>query len=479
MSLRTYEIFAKYIGKASGVKVKLEPNATPHANPKDKTITLPCNIKEDRTFPALAECIHEACHIRYTTFPIDKVVDDEYEHLILNAIEDIRIDNKAFHLLPNIRDFYKDLFKEIHDKRPPLSEIKKQPMEARVLCDLIADQEGFHEFKSADTEANEFIEDYDLGDKVFRARRALDANDLPGVKKIVKDIASCFDVDRKKKNNGNKQAQGRPDPNGIKKGIQTLGKDPSKIWGIDPNGGGTAYSQLGAVATKEQTQRQFQELLKIKEEKNFLSEEGKLNTDNLAAFFTEDIDELFTQKRITRPKKSKIILVLDSSGSMGGHLLDGKTNYSVVCKTARAITDVLDHVNEAEGLCVDYEVAAFDTDYHVLNQDDWERDYHRVYGGGTSVRSAFLTAQKRITSDQEIEGNKIIVFLTDGCVSHHEIAEVKRDILKVNSEVRVMIMGVGANPQDSFCREIVGDLNILEEDSADDVLMSAIMDALE
>jgi hypothetical protein len=479
MSLRTYEIFAKYIGKASGVKVKLEPNAVPCANPKDKSITLPCNIKEDRVFPALAECIHEACHIRYTTFPMEKVIDDEYEHLILNAIEDIRIDNKAFGMLPNVKGFYSDLFKEIHERRPAMSEVKKQPMEARVLCDLIADQEGFYEYRSEDKEAQEFIEDYDLGDKSFRARRALDAGDLSEARKLVKEIASCFDRDRKKKNKNNKQAQGRPDPNGIKSGLQKLGKDPSKIWGTDPNGSGTAYSQLGAVATREQTQRQFQELLKVKEEKNFLSEEGRLNTENLAAFFTEDIDELFTQKRITRPKKSKIILVLDSSGSMGGQLLDGKTNHSVVCKTAKAITDVLDHVNEAEGLCVEYEVASFDTRYHVLDQDNWEADYHKHYGGGTAVREAFLTAQKRITSDQEIEGNKIIVFLTDGCVSHHEIAAVKKDILKVNSEVRVMIMGVGADPQDSFCREIVGDLNILEEESADTVLMDAIMDALE
>ncbi len=100
------------------MKIKLEANATPHANPITKEIVLPSNIKEDRIFPALAECIHEACHIRYTTFPIHKVVDDEYEKYILNAIEDIRIDKKAFHILPNIRDgFYGELFEEI-DKRP-------------------------------------------------------------------------------------------------------------------------------------------------------------------------------------------------------------------------------------------------------------------------------------------------------------------------------------------------------------------------
>ena len=143
MSLRTYEIITKYIGKDSGVRVILEPNAVPTCNIKEKLITLPSNIKEENVFAALAEAMHEAGHVRMTTKEISKIPTDEFEHSVLNAIEDIRIDRDNFKILPNIKDFYREEMKMLDKYRKDAQDI---PLSARVLCDIIMDLEGFSEF---------------------------------------------------------------------------------------------------------------------------------------------------------------------------------------------------------------------------------------------------------------------------------------------------------------------------------------------
>ena len=143
MSLRTYEIITKYIGKDSGVRVVLEPNAVPTCNIKDKLITLPSNIKEENVFAALAEAMHEAGHVRMTTKEISKIPTDEFEHSVLNAIEDIRIDRDNFKILPNIKDFYREEMKMLDKYRKDAQDIA---LSARVLCDIIMYLEDFSEF---------------------------------------------------------------------------------------------------------------------------------------------------------------------------------------------------------------------------------------------------------------------------------------------------------------------------------------------
>lgn len=478
-SLRTFEIFTKYISKNSGVKIRLEPGACPCADIKNDEIVLPLNVKDENIFPALAEATHEACHIRYSKNAIDGMCeDDELEHTILNAIEDIRIDRKAFGILPNINSFYEESFKLIVDKRPNEEERKKLPFEIRVLCDEIARREGFHFAVTGDKDVQEFINAYDIDTKMYEAENAIEYGEKKKAVKIIKEIAECFDKDRKKKNK-EKEAQARPGKGTLDKAMKTLGKDPDKMWSDLGTSEGSGLSSVGNAALEESTKNAFEELLKTKEEKEIYCDEGKLNTDSLTSFHTGDIDELFRDEIIIRPKKSKILIVLDSSGSMGTSLLDGNSCIKVVANTAKSICDILDEVNVKEGLCIDYEVARFDTEFHLLDQDNWQKEYTQCYKGGTSVRTAFNKAQERILEDKETEGTKIIVFITDGEVSEDEINVVHESIMSMNEDVRLMILGVGANSTGWFCKKIIGSNNILELDSANCVLMDVIMDAIE
>ena len=479
--LRTFEILAKYIGKASNVKVRLEKDAVPHAYPETREIVLPYNIAEDRVYPAIAECIHEACHIRYTTFKVKDVIDDDYEMHILNAIEDIRIDKKAFGILPNIPGFYEDLYADIKKRQPPPAERKKMAFEGRVLVDIICDQEGFGHYKSGDKEVEEFIADYGISHKVYEARDALDNGDLKKARKKVKEIADAFDIDRKKPKPKDPNAQGgggaRPAAQQVADAMKAIGKDASKIWGHTSDVSSAPFMVLDPLALREQTQKQFEELLKMKEEQIFIHEEGGLNTENLTSFFTEDIEELFVDSRIIEPKKSKIIIVLDASGSMSSSLLCGTSAKDAVAKTAGSIKEVIDRVNEAEGLCVDYEIAAFNENYIKLDKENWMKQYNQ-HTGGTCVINAFKQAQKDLLSDFDIEGNKMIVFLTDGQVDSTEIDQVRAEIIKTNSEIKVLILGVGADPHGSFVQNIIEDANIMDLESADVILLEAIMGAL-
>lgn len=478
-SLRTFEIFTKYISKNSGVKIRLEPGACPCADIKNNEIVLPLNVKEENIFAALAEATHEACHVRYSKNTIEGIAEeDELEHTILNAIEDIRIDHKAFGILPNISAFYEESFQEILKKRPAtIEERKKLPFEVRVLCDEIAKREGFHFAVTGDADVQEFINAYGIDERMYRAQEYIENGQKDKAQKEITEIAKAFDQDRKKKNN-NKETP-RPQKGDLDSGMKELGKDAGKLWSDLGESEGSGLSTIGTAALEEATQKAFEELLKIKEEKEVSCEEGRLNADSLTSFHTGDIDELFKDEVIIRPKKSKILIVLDSSGSMQTDLLDGNSCIKVVADTAKAVCDILDEVNAKEGLCIEYEVARFDTAFHMMDQSNWQSEYTKCQKGGTSVKTAFEEAQKRILSDIEVEGSKIILFITDGEVCEGEIDEVKKAVLAINEDVRVMLIGVGANSTGWFCKQIIGSNNILELDSANCVLMDVIMDALE
>ena len=144
----------------------------------------------------------------------------------------------------------------------------------------------------------------------------------------------------------------------------------------------------------------------------------------------------------------------------------------------KSITELLNEVHTLEGINVDYDIAAFDDEYYPLTKENWLKQYP-YHNGGTNILQAFTIAQNTLLKDQDVDGHRMVVLFTDGEVSPLQIDEIKKLILQHNSDVRCMIIGVGANATSRFVETVVGDLNILSSDMADVVLIKAISAMLE
>ena len=235
---------------------------------------------------------------------------------------------------------------------------------------------------------------------------------------------------------------------------------------------------ISSVGLQEQTKQRFRDILNIKEIKT-INDGLKLNSNNLLSFFTGNIEELFTEDKIEHIKKSKIMFLLDCSGSMETPMIDEQPRYRVLASTVKGITDLLDEIHQLEGLNVDYELRAFDHCYYELPKENWEDEYikYAINGGTTYIYEAFKKANDELLNDWTITGHRLMIILTDGAVDDGEIQNIQKLMLHYNQDVRLMFIGVGANPQQSFIAKITPH-NILAQELADVEILNACLTML-
>jgi hypothetical protein len=512
---QTYEIVAKYVAEHAKVTVELNDEGLVCADPVKGHIKIPRNIKADNIYPAIAWMIHEASHIKHTKhIQADKIVDDQVDFHILNACEDVRIDREAFTLLPNVNGIYKEMLKII-DLKGRVKD-KNIPIEVKVLSDCIMILEGFQSSTSQDSTVNRFIKDTQLLMEIELLIQRLwdiewskggDPNQFKEAKKqvkVIRKILSNIKEEHQKqqpKDGSSNGPQGDPkgqgqSPNGTDKspcpskgknksndGLDleqmegsTAGGTSKKVFGeLDSNATGSPC--LGTASLHEQTEQAFKEMLNQKVIQR-VDNGHVIDTDNLCAFFTGDIEELFKDEIVTHQKKSKLLLVLDCSGSMYEVLLDGSRRAQTVADTAKSITNILDDVHMLEGINVDYAVRRFNSAYYELPKDTWQADYLKVINGGTNIVHAFDKASEELIKDTTIEGKKLIVFITDGDVTNDQLESIRKSIMKSASDVRAMVLGVGAEINGGFVKNVSGH-NIISKELADVVLMTAITEMLD
>ena len=494
MNRRTFELLAKWIAKEQKINIEFGEQG-PCADVKNNRIMLPYDVKSANVFSALAWLMHEAAHLRYSKFP-DTLAQGKIAHDILNVIEDIRIDNKNFGLLPNIKDFYGRMIKDhVYTKE---EEIKKQDLLTRTMITAILTSEGFKGIN--DTEAEKAMSKHDVLKDLQDAQYAIERKDWKEVERIIQEIMKKFKVKEQKgeqngmeiqigermgkgqDSNGNDKDDNTGIPGGNKQNgtessnsPHSLGVEkylhPASMWGKGHLEGASG-AQLGPVALKDQTKENLKELLNIKE-KRIVHDGVKLDTDNLTDFFTGEIENLFQDDDVIKRRKSKIVFLLDGSGSMSSDLLDNNPRRKVLVKCVKAMTEILDEIRQTEGLDVNYEVNAFENNLIKLKQEQWEQDYMKL-SGGTNIIESFTSTQQDLLKDHEIDGKKLIIVLTDGDVHQSEIEAVRKEIIRHNEDVRCMFIGVGADIMGACVKDIVGDNNILMEEGADCVIMDVI-----
>lgn len=497
-NLKTMEVIAKFIGEKTGLTVHLEPGVHPHADPTTMQLWLPTDVVDEHIFPAVALAMHEAGHIKYTDFDAKQIVDNEEEFSILNAMEDARINTKIMQLLPNIRGFFVKLYELYQGQQR-----KGTDPAVMAICNCIMQYENFGQFKDISKEVSDL--EYDIINDFFTGVRSIEYADYPAVKTCIKNIMQKLGLDKPPTPQPEPEpGQGNADGGDEEKAEERAGAEPGgsveggkgKSEGkvnrleklenmvqdcsvIKTDGAAKPYvpQQVDATALTEVTKARFEEMLKVKEEKLISTESGVLNTESLVSFFTEDLEELFSEVKIMTPKKSKIVLVLDASESMSIELWDSVSRHKAVIAAAKAIIESIEAVNKAEGICVEWEINGFTGEYIPFDKERWEKQYYPH--GGTNILRAFHTAQDRLSLETDIEGNKIMIFITDGEVDGYQIEQMRESILRSGSSIKLVIVGVGADPTKDFVTSIVQDRNILAEGDAERVLFDAISVCLE
>ena len=537
---RTYELISALVSERSDVHIEYDDDGPPRCDTENKRIILPTTIKDENMYGALALVIHEAGHIKHTIFDGKEMSDSNKDKFdILNAVEDSRIDQMNFNILPNIKTFYEQLY-----KKPELSD----KFHVNVLIYLIYKSLGFMSklTKQHKDLVKPFIIQHGLESWFIRLAGDLmrledqinweDQNPISSknskVKKYTESAKASLNElykilhktpppqpqpqpqqgpSQSTQDGQGKQAPGpmqatpdKSDKSGNKsnpdanqgtqpkeeQGPKALGNS-SEIENLTRVSASILFSQDGSsnvtrspyvtsIMLHESTRAKFKELLNIK--LNHQVEEGNtLNTDSLTSYFTGDIDGLFVNDHIEKKKKSKILFLLDSSGSMQYQMPinnrgEEDERRTVLSSVTHSIEKIVEEVRSLEGNDVDFEVDCFDNDYYELGKD-WPEKY-MTHGGGTNLLMAFDRANSKLMNDPEIDGQRILILFTDGEVNDEDIKGMNRSMMVANSQVKMLIVGIGAQLNGAFVKEVVGDNNILSKKFAEETVADAVMSLL-
>ena len=487
MYRRTFEVLAKWVGDRSKTRVLFDTDGGAHANLKTNEIHLPEQISKDNALGALALLMHEAAHLRHSKkIPMKQVVKCQEDHVILNACEDIRIDRKNFNLLENVYDFYTELTeKHIDLTKSPAPQMIKS-LSAGIMIN-----ENFD--PKMDKATQDVIDNTDLTSRMWDLVSDIEYNrwadlklNIKKIKKILKitketpltqkqKIMLGIEADPNDPNNKNGEPvgmSGMAPEEGLAKDLEDIMR-PSNGWGKGEAMKGPGF--FGSVDLDEITKQQFKELLCIKE-RRVIPDGVTLDTDNLVAYYTGDIEELFKEEKIVKQKKSKILFLIDASGSMSSPLMDRKRRVEVVKRCVTALTDILEEVRATESIDVDWAVAGFDDSYYRYKNETWENEYGA--GGGTDIKRGVRGALDDLMKDHTVEGKRILVIFSDGDVSSDDIDMIKKMIISKGSDIRTLVVGVGTQLTGRMATEIVGDNIILTEADSSFVLMETVKEML-
>ena len=476
MNRVTFEMLAKWMAQANNVKIVYDAQAKGAAtNIKTKEIFMPMDLKEHNIFSALALLMHEAAHINHSQKIPDKLVKGHISQSILNVMEDIRIDNKNFYVLDNIRYFYERLVRDhVYTRK---EELAKDNLITRCLINSVLENENFREID--DEEANKFSYKHNINNIIYQGQDAIEMGDWKVVKEKIEAIKKIFNItdqeDFEMPQFEVELVEG--DEQGNKVNVDKYLK-PGSAWDKGDGIKGPSVASVGETAFQDITKEEFKNLLNIKE-KRIVYEGMKLNTDVLTDFFTGEIENMFIEPDIIKSKKSKIAFCLDASGSMSSKMMDKQKRNTVLAKTTTSIINILKELQELEGINISYDVWCFDSEVEKLDNDTWEKEYLKHGGGGTNLLEGFLVVQQDMLNNQEIEGNKIVILMTDGEVGSNEIDDLRNHIIKHGADVKCMVVGVGSPMNSAFVKNVVGENNIIAEEHADSILMECVRTMVE
>lgn len=223
----------------------------------------------------------------------------------------------------------------------------------------------------------------------------------------------------------------------------------------------------------------IKEVLILKQEEYQIEETGKLNTRYLHEIYT-DVENLF-QEKDQKEIKTRVSVIVDTSGSMGNERGDACMNAVNILATAfKKATDV--------GAPGEMSIYAFSNDcMPALNsieqykQSDftWEnflRMTRKVSGNGTNLAKCVNQIVNEVEGDPEYRN--VLIVITDAEVDDNEVNTMVNNIS--SSDARIMYIAVQANIYPNTpAHEVFGENNIKGIEDAPAILERVMFTGLQ
>lgn len=456
----------KWCSRQSGARIVFDSeDSCPKADVENNIIHMPKRIPLNRVDGVLGIVVHEAMHIKHTPKWLSDLCRDDVDKLIFNALEDGRIETIACNQLKALvwflRKNIKDLSQDIDESKVDL------PLE--VLGNIACRAAGVRLFTNQAVQASEAQNKPMLDALKDVYRRVFSVTTGKSFEANVTDL--FIEVDKFRK----VYKFPDPDPDQSKKSKQPQATDVRAECGIGGDASGKLFHAKGSlrqghheesldtsdinaylIDMNEQAKSRIKETLK-KSMEVFIDEGMMLNTDNLTAIMTGDVDELFHDTKSEKKTRTKLYFLMDVSGSMSTAMPMFKINgmednekeksrskeparIDTAISAFKAIAEVMEEVKSVHGVDLEYDNYLFGDDCVKIKSMADIRD-HDV-GGGTEL----IEACKKVLSDVQKDdpaNKRIVVILTDGEVGDHELNRVEKLIQTEAQDIRIVLVGIG------------------------------------
>ena len=484
----------KWCSTEAGARVVFDPACTcPCADVDKKVITMPTRVNVRSMDSTLGTIIHEAMHIKHTPKWLNELVRDSIDKNIFNALEDQRIETYAVGQLRALKYFLKQTITEV--RRSINNDID---LGYKVLVNIAGHVSDIKVFDDYNTKRSEFDNKVML-DKLKKEYRSIFTvtmkksfiENVHELYKLIDEFRKVYgfppaDPSKKEQKQvqpivgagiGPYKADIRGEANG--QAMQAkAGNQPAPGCGKDIEGEMDLSDILMQVDLNAQAKLRIKETLK-KSLETVIDEGNQLNTDNLCALLTGDIDDVFIDTKIEKKTRTKVYFLMDRSGSMDTIMNNpeaGITGLAVETKRRdlaiaafKAVEEVILEVKDMYGMDIDYENFVFADHCEQVKSLS-----QPVYvGGGTNIVHAFKKVISHVQKDDPAN-KRIVVVLTDGEIGScdHDMVEL---INKEAQDIRVVIAGIGEAVR--YAPKLIRH-NIVSPNNAEAVLIEAFEECL-
>lgn len=485
---------ARWAAKNAGVRVQFDIENGGKANVVDKIIHMPTRIPVEMVDVAITTIIHESMHIMHTPKFLHAIARGPGDKVVMNAIEDERIESIACKQLPALDNL---LACSVRAVRSTI-DADKVPEGLKILGNFSVQASGEWAF-GVDCGQNSMYQKSIPLLATLKAihRRVCTVNSKESFKKNIEDYYMTLDKikkllkvpEKEEKNDQNKQGI---EPGEGEAGMNLPGQPGSALQGdktakgcsdekIDLSRKDTNFTDL---ELSQMARQRIKEALTVSITRN-VSDGTQFHTDNITSYFSGEVEPLFNETIKKRTSKTKVYFLIDISGSMDykdikvedvtQQKVKDTSRFTVATTAMNELRMVVDEVASEVGDDVCYDIYMFGDYCQKWNNPSYNLKDAPSGGGGTNLPKAMQT----VFSDIRTEGwagKRILLVITDGDVHRTDINSVKELINKEAQDIRVVFVGISGHLDKDYKDLIPYNMDTVDRSS--EVVFNAFEQAL-
>lgn len=484
----------KWACKEAKVKLVFDNDQGAWVDIEKRVIHMPKRIAVADMPVWIATIVHEAMHIKHTPKWLSDIPRDKVDKLIMNALEDERIERHACRQLRAFPHILNKMTQYVvrNISRADYANPKNYPMQ--VLCNLAAKNSGSTPFTSCrglerlcepiiktlrkrhedviervtptafKGHVTEYYKELDQLKKLLQIPEPEKEKGIPKEGKGGKDGGEEGEKGEGCKSKPSQDGQKSGDGNAMKEMLKQAGKDEmgNNAVGKTSSPGPSENIDMEGMAVTQFSvplENTVRDRIKAALKRSLLTsnvEGNTLDTSELVSFMAGTIDDLFYETKTEKRMKTKVYFLMDTSGSMGCHDIystKGGTQMrlNVAHGAFKSIEEVVAELKAEDGCDIEHDSYVFADkcekwDGKEMNKIPW-------VGGGTQ----FFAAMNKVMSDiakDDPANKRILIVITDGDVYDHDIEDTKKLMQSSGQDIRVVFVSIGDCNKEFFKHKI-------------------------